>query len=157
MQYSWNSQKQIIKTTCREEFVQERMKGLFIFLKLVPWLYIHICLVFSIKKIRERSHRAIKKMRHSLNVLHGRNTRRAFHLLAFWKNKTQKSKEQWLPEGVCEGVSSGGVSTWLSSLVMHLLTCIDCTGPRRALSSGRWCLCWAVTTPLWRTCAPKLL
>ena len=65
------------------------------FLKVVPWLYIYLCLIFSIKKIIKRKELSGSK---NLNFLSERScsektAQQNFQLLAFWK-KQANSKEE---------------------------------------------------------------
>ena len=69
--------------------VEERMMGLLMFLKVVPWRYIHICLIFSTKTISKRKELSGNK---NLNFLSERScsektAQESFHLLAFWKRQ----------------------------------------------------------------------
>lgn len=62
------------------------------FLKVVPWLYIHICLIFSIKKIIKRKELSGSK---SLNLSGERScsektAQQSFHLPAFWKKQREQ-------------------------------------------------------------------
>lgn len=84
--------------------VEERMMGLLMFLKVVPWLYIHICLIFSTKKISKRKELSGNK---NLNFLSERSALKRLHRRAStcWPSGrgNTNSKEEWLPQGMGAG------------------------------------------------------
>lgn len=96
--------------------VEERMMGLFMFLKVVPWLYIYVCLIFGIKKIIKRKEVSGSK---NLNFLSERScsektAQQSFPLLAFWKKQSEQERRVIARGRECRLGTPGGANTWCS-------------------------------------------